>query len=525
MANQKLNDILAAMAKHNAANAPLPNFQTVKGLSDAILSSVPIQTPYSSGTVNTPDLRGPSVINRILDLFSRPMYGALNAFKGQMERDKDAPDSKKLFDAIRLMSPITNPSEMHDIWQGLSGKEKTTGNEVIDAFRQGNNIKGDLPGPAKAAASFAIDVLGDPLTYVGGVGLLPKIGKAAKVSTEALKAVEGGSGELAQELARGLAKDATKVAGEKEASLLNPLDKLKALEPELPAKFKPVQLALPAGAPKIDVLNDLKKLHEQIATAKSPITKNILRKQAEKLSEGVNPADVLSTVRTAPPVFPSITIGSRWIDKAKLAAQQFMRTNRMKNINHVGQTNLYNKLVHMAGQVRKDRRTFHVFQMLRIAEDEILSQGRHLVDGEGISVRLSDVANMMGGPKALSSRLVDDFRKARPSQQVEDLKAFTTPQVVTEKLDPVIRTGADIAEASTHLPPSQTMHIGSEVSNALRKIAEDAGASSREAGVAKNFISELFNTNKDRLYTTVQQEARNLVRQTASGKVDPETLL
>lgn len=554
MADQKLTDILYALTKQNATNSSLPSFQTVQGLSNAILSSVPVQQPYNSGQINHKDPRGPSVVNRILDIMSRPLYGTLNAVKGNLERNQGKSTTEQLLSGLRALSPITNPKELGDIVQGFTGKEKTTGKDVLET----SGIASHLNNPEKAGASFALDVLADPLTYAGGIGLLPKLGKGAKLSTEALRAVEEGTGKASQELAGTIAKDASKKSedlnivvpkpgepappigspprvfqagpgpvglAEQAAAKMDPMD-LKVqhiLSSIRPIVYRKPVAALEA-APEKTSLNAIRKLHEQIVGAKSPVTKNLLRAQINKLKEGVKPADILSEARVAPPEFPAVTIGPRWVGTAKIAAEQFLKSNRLPNINPVGQTNLYNKILHLSSKVPKDRRAFHVFQMLRVAEDTLLSQGRHLVDGEGISVRLSDVANMMGGPKALSSKLVDDFRKARPSQQIENLKAFTVPQTVTETLDPVIKTGADVAQATADLPPSQTVILGSEISKELGKIAETAGASSREAGVAKKFVDELFNPSRDQLYSTVQQEARNLVRQSATGAVNPETL-
>lgn len=546
MSNQELTNILAALAKENAARAPLPNFQTVAGLSNAILSGIPPQKPYESGEVQHGDVRGPSVVSRVLDILSRPLYGVMNVAKKTFERDKGKSTEEKLLGAARVLSPITNPQMFEDIWQGLSGKEKTTGKDVLDA----SGIGQVLPKPAKAASSFALDVLGDPLTYAGGIGLLPKLGKSAKLSTEALKAVEEGTGGVAKTLSEQISERAAKQADDlnvvvpKPGEPAPPIDSPPRLfqagpgpiglaeqagkTPPVARKIlnglkprKPVA-ALPAG--KTNFLDEIRKLNTDIVEAKSPVAKSALRKQLEKLSAGVKPADILGEARVAPPEFPALTIGQRWVETAQKAAEDFLKNNRLKNINHVGQTNLYNKIVHSASKVRKDRRAFHVFQMLRIAEDTILNSGRHLTDAEGISVRLSDVANMMGGPRALSSKLVDDFRKARPSQQVEDLKTFTTPQVVTEVLDPVIKTGEQVAKGAEELPPSQTVMLGSEISKELGKIAEAAGASSKEAKTAQQFINELFNPSRDKLYSTVQQEARNLVRQSATGNVDPSTL-
>lgn len=538
MADQKLTDILYALTKANAQNSALASPQTVKGLSNAILSSVPLQQPYTTGKINHEDPRGPSVVNRILDIMSRPLYASLNALKGNLEEHKGEPLPEQLLGGLRLLSPATNPKELHDLWQGLSGKEKTTGKDIVSEFESQSGTH--LPKPAEAGISFGLDILADPLTYVGGIGLIPKLGKGAKLSTEALRAVEEGTGKGAQELARTVAEDASRkaedlnLAGRTTSELATPeinsatvhLDEgnnLRVLAPNITAEAAPSN-ELDRLRVLSNPLNDIRSLHRQIEATNSPITRNLLRRQIEHLRSGVEPADMLSAVREAPPEFPGITIGSRWVEAARNAAQQFLRTNRLREINPVGQTNLYNRLVHLAGRVRRDRRSFTVMQMLRVAEDEILSNGRHLVDSEGVTVRLSDLANMMGGHRALSSRLVDDFRRARPNQAIEDFRAATVPRTVTETLDPVVRTGADIAEATRDMPPSQTTALGSEISRELGRIAQQAGASSREAGAAKSFVDELFNPKRDQLYSTVQQEARNLVRQSATGTVNPETL-
>lgn len=556
MSSSDLNKILAELVRNNANYAPLPSTQSVVGLSNAILSSVPVQKPYNSGQVTHGDVRGPSLVNRILDLMSRPLYGTLNAVKGNIEANAGKSFPEQLLGAARMLSPITNPQELGDIWQGVSGKEKTTGKDVLDTAGFSphmNNIE-------KAAASFGLDVLADPTTYIGGLGLVGKLGKGARLSTEALHAVEEGAGKGAQDLAKTVAEQASKHAEDLKVRVPKPGEPAPAIgspprlfqagpgpiglaeqkaaqegsllkdvgEPTLQLDLKqsvPMK-ALPVAekSAATKAMEELKALNKQIQITKSPVTKNILKKQAEKISAGVEPADVLSRARVSPEEFPTVSIGQRWIDTAKSVAERFLKDNRLPNINHIGQSNLYDRLLHAASKVRKDRRAFHVLQMLRVAEDTILSQGRHLVDGEGISVRLSDVANMMGGPRALTPRMVADFRKARPSQAIEDLKSFTTPQVVSETLDPVVKTGADIATTISELPPSQTVELGSQISKELGKIAEKAGASSREAGTAKDFINELFNPRRDQLYSTVEQEARNLVRQSATGKVNPESL-
>lgn len=611
MSNQELTDIIANMVRTNATTRQ-PNFQQVSGLSKAILAGAGLQKPYSAGPQdNAKDPRGPSFVNRVLDIMSRPLYGTLNALKGGLERSEGKSIGENILDSFRILSPATNPKMLGDMWGGLSGKEKTTGKDIIGLEEQ--KYGKELPGLAKGVLGFGLDVAADPLTYVGA-GLIPKIGKAAKLSTEALSAIEKGTGEsartLTEEISRRASQQSQKLATEiptqgmpapkitdpprifaagpgpgstdflenqyksgnlirgnldelkqKAAGVTNGLKSslLRAPEPldvGMSTRKAPLALtAAPEAAKPIDPLTQLsetllkskagrseftnlasklpenadslltlKVLGEQIRSAKSPIVKNLLRKEAEKIQAGVKPADLLSEARVTPPEFPALSINQRWIDTAKEAAQSFLKTNRNKNINHIGQTNLYNKVLHAASKVRKERRPFHVLQMLRIAEEEVLNSGRHLVDGEGISVRLSDIANIAGGPRTLTPKLVDDFRKARPSQRVEDLKSFTTPEVASKILDPVVETGAQIAKTMKALPPSQTVMMGSQLSKELAKIAENAGASSREAKTAKAFIDDLFNPVKDKLHTSIHNEARNLVRQSATGVVNAETL-
>ncbi len=689
MVDQKLTDTLAELVRQNALERR-PNTQQVSGLSQAILSSAGLQKPYDSkSTVQKKEK--PSFVNRILDVMSRPLYGTLNAVKGNMERAKaDGGDiSDMAYQSARSLSPITNPAMLGDLWRGLSGKDKTTGRDILKE----TGVDAVLPGPAKFGAGLALDIAADPLTYVGGIGIVPKVGKAARGSTEALHALEEGTQRTSQSIADSLSARAARLAndpdviaqgGSQGAGKTNLLDEnfgygpispndtknlilgpnkvvkaspkprqaaLAPVEPTLTyeekiAKFverqkglssstdslddvygspskilprsskmdespdfefddyvkppatntiKPPEVKQPtpqsvadevddsfffddgpesalsyAKAPtkqtawvetkapkltklesalgsagtkvpeiekavsKIDEalgkgtkLNNIQRLQElntQLSKTKSPVMQNVIRKEIEKLSAGINPADILTAAKTAPPPFPALTLNERWHTAAKATAFNYMKKAKGKQLGPVQQSNLYNSIVNAASKVRKDRRAFTVFQMLRVAEDDLLAAGKKLVDSEGISVRLSDVANISGGPRSLNSRLVDDFRKGMPSQAIEDLKTFTTPQVASEILDPVVKTAADLKPALDELPPARAVAQSSELSKALTKIAGDAGASSREAKTAKAFIDELFAPDRDKLYTAVEAAARHLVRQSATGIIDSKNL-
>lgn len=576
--NQELTNTLAELVRLKATEQ-LPSFQQVSGLSQAILSGTGLQKPYdSTGGTYGKDPRGPSFVNRVLDVMSRPLYASLGAVKGGWERvqKKGGTTGDKLLNAgiegARMLSPVTNPDMLGDMWEGLSGKDKTTGRDILKQ----TGLDTHMGGPQKFVSGLALDIVADPLTYVGGIGLAGKLGRGAKGSTEALNTVEKGTQQTAQSLTEIISRKAADQSNKLKFEI--PTEGMKAPDIGAPPRLfqagpgpteslnnsplsasltddvgrstrTPIAAISDRPAPVIDPLGvklaklsrneplesilgfkpgaqdivDLKQINKEIFEAKSPITRNLLKIEAEKLAAHVEPANILSEVRVTPPQFPELTINPRWVDSAREAARKFLSNNRLKNINHVGQSNLYNAVLNAASKVRKDRRAFTVLQMLRAAEDEVLASGRHLVDAEGISVRLSDIVNMSGG-RGITTKMVDDFRAARPSQQVEDLKAFTTPQVVSEILDPVVKAGEDIATAAKELPPSRTVMMGSEISKELSKIAEGAGASSREAKTAKDFIDELFNPQRDKLYSTIAAEARNLVRQSSDGIIDAKTL-
>jgi hypothetical protein len=555
MADPKLTELLANMVRANASTR-LPNMGQVSGLSQAILSRVPVQNPYKAEEIPSKDPRGPSLVNRVLDVLSRPLYTSLTPVKEELIENKEAIERGDLKAALKggldLTSPIT---QMDRYWEGLSGREKTTGRDILET----TGIDEKMPGPANAVAGFAIDVLADPLTYVGGLGLASKVGKGAKTSTELLGQVAEGTAKSSQ----GIADDIARRAAEQATALDEVIPKpgMPAPKPGDPPRtfiagpgpeggleafeaankqprFKSVfssdtrqskpMLELPPAPRDVKSTNPLvqniNEIQQKIAATKSPVAKNALRRDLEKLAAGVKPADIFDEARKVPPQFPDITINPRWAEAAKDVATKFLERNRLTEINHVGQTNLYNSILNAASKVRKDRRAFHVLQMLRVAEDHLLASGRKLTDAEGISVRLSDIANIVGGPRGLNTKLVDDFRRARPSQWTEDVKAFNTPQVASEILDPVVKTAADMAPDIAKLPESQTVTVGSDISKALRNIAKKAGASSREAGAAKSFIDDLFRVDRDKLYDKITQEARELIRQSATGVVNPQSM-
>lgn len=128
----------------------------------------------------------PSILNRIFDVVSRPLYASANAADYAVKGD----------------DPLTGA------WRGLEGKDKTTYDQVL----ADTGMKG---GWQRSLAGFGLDVGLDPTTYMG-LGFEKGVTEGAIRKT----AVEAAGREFTSEGGRVLAKDiASKAAGETAADL------------------------------------------------------------------------------------------------------------------------------------------------------------------------------------------------------------------------------------------------------------------------------------------------------------------
>src|SRR5690349_3827224 len=170
VADQELTKIIAQLVRTNAQRSSFSSPRSTNGLSQEILSRAGLQEPYQANLQNNQaDPRGPSVINRVLDIMSRPLYAALTPLKHNVEEARNLDVKDALANAY---SNLLNPGKtLPQVWSGLSGKEKTTGRDILDA----TGYFDDAPGPFKFALGMGIDVLADPLTYIGGLGLPSKL--------------------------------------------------------------------------------------------------------------------------------------------------------------------------------------------------------------------------------------------------------------------------------------------------------------------------------------------------------------
>jgi hypothetical protein len=110
---------------------------------------------------------------KILDILSRPLYAVQN-FEQSIMAQSNASADKGDIDPITGVGKTHLGPALHNAKLGFEGKKPETGSDVLKAAGWG---EGDNGNKGRAAAGFAMDIINDPLTYVG-VGPLIKAGKA-----------------------------------------------------------------------------------------------------------------------------------------------------------------------------------------------------------------------------------------------------------------------------------------------------------------------------------------------------------
>lgn len=158
----------AATNQQVAAPAPMP----LNAVPSAPVGAgpAPIANPVKPEGFPTPQTadqiaqENPSLLNRILDIVSRPRYAVENVIK----------------DAIAIGDPTNKQSfnPLESIGAGIEGIDKTSGADIINQIDK--NTGKETPGPVKAILGLAGDVGFDPLSYTTfGLGAAVKAGATA----------------------------------------------------------------------------------------------------------------------------------------------------------------------------------------------------------------------------------------------------------------------------------------------------------------------------------------------------------
>lgn len=188
-------------SRYGAASSPL----------DELYRRVESQRNQAERVGAQSQTRTPSVLERVFDVLSRPNYAMAESVRAGEEASRKRGETglRSVDDSIK------------GFWEGLSGRKKTTFGDVIEEgyLTGGKPVKGKDWGDkiARGVGGFALDVLTDPLNFVGA-------GVVKGVSKEAIEA----TGKEAIEKA--IRSPAIEQAGRNAISLATRANKGKALD-------------------------------------------------------------------------------------------------------------------------------------------------------------------------------------------------------------------------------------------------------------------------------------------------------
>lgn len=543
MANRDINSLITEILKLQ---------RTMPRAGPVLSSPRPGIAPFDYNTTEN-DPRGDSPVNRILDIISRPLYAVSNQAKSYVEylTDEDRPDNLgELVQKVAAKPPIffENPKEYLSNWAaGLSGKEKTTGRDILDAA-------GAEPGFGTAATSFALDVGLDPLTYIG-LGVVKNLGKGTINSVRALRGIENTGEVTSQQLSREISRKAAGLA-EKE-------------------RIQADELARPRQTPSVERVEPIE------GTGVSQVPSEMIL--AQRRSESVLPGQSARNIVKTGPFGRPIKLEN--LRKSQLTTPQIASiVNSVKGITATGRKTTpisiedatdvpltdFEKAIIQEGieqgksakKIRQDlQNPFSRPVTTREMTQEIPTQPREMptttIAGTGDtiatpisrSINVSDLLQQVSGVGLNWQRMIQRALRDIPEDadllttinRLEQFRDSQTSPVFRNMVNAQIRElrkrtvetrlGSNVIQLSEEMkaqlaktPIGQQITAGKRLAEELENLSKQAGASAQEARQAKKFTEDLFNPTKDSLYEDTVKEARQFLRQAMTGERDPNTI-
>jgi uncharacterized protein YjgD (DUF1641 family) len=183
-----LNNDIKSLAQVGTVVNALKDPEVRKGLKREDLDPK-VQALYDQVQAIQPQGEDPSLLTRIFDVLSRPLYAVANAYETTIQEEQKANGSTDINDMAYI--PVVGGAfwksltQGQAMWDGLAGYDKTTFAGVLDtAHPEMNDI-------AKGVLGFALDIGMDPTSYLG-VGAIKSVsakvlGEGAKIADEGMK--------------------------------------------------------------------------------------------------------------------------------------------------------------------------------------------------------------------------------------------------------------------------------------------------------------------------------------------------
>lgn len=479
------------------------------------------------------------LVSRLLDLLSRTNYASAE-FVRNVVSDKET-------------------AGLEDIWAGLSGKKKTTYSDVLKEA-------GMDSGVARGVLGFAGDVLLDPLTYVGGAGIVSKGSKlkgAETAATEVTKPVtEITSGVIPEAL-----KPATPVGVGKETAKLPvsdtapqagviPVEKipsgqqqlqfpdLQTIKPPAKGKTPAAVKSKPTGGkqlalkfPEFNVANERAKASKILAELTEAAPQQVAKIAAGDIQQAIKMTPLPSPKTSPIDAVDADNILAKWNTNASSAQlnKQFPDTLNAKQ-----QVKLWHKAreIASASVYRKGRnpekieadilnKTARVFSEINT---KLAAQGLVPRLGTGENVRLMDVvADLMMRGKPVDDAALREFSTdLKPGSEVwrsvENLRArgaindSASVKLVADK----VGEAATNVKTSGVFAESQQKEFGEFLKNFAKEAAKQSGVSPASVKAARQLVDITLNSGKTAAQLALDMKASMLDDIAAKGRASTE---
>lgn len=500
-----LANYFGGLAKKGPANADVAKY---------ILLKADTSKPLGPGANKTAD-NEPSLMGRIFDILSRPNYAVANFFKEASEG---------------------NPN-IESIWEGLSGKEKTTFKDVLSQAGTDDVTAG--------VGGFLLDVGLDPLTYVSGAGIAKAVKgiKGSEEATKAIKATEnlGLPPKVEQDIPAAL-KSEKPPEIKPQAPAPAPITQAGQGILDLPGVPKFVVEKTPAAAPVEKVAKELKgQLSLRLGVKPTPV------KRSTETIDDLAKGDPEAIARTVPIPNPKLDERSKKLADDILSNFDPRRASAEINKKYPNTLNAKQqlKLYHKAREVAyksiysKGRNPDKVKTLIDeatikgyiAAEQRLVDMGYIPRIGSGEDVRFSEVI------KDLSSRgvpLTDDIltdfgREIRPgtelAQSVENVRAreaLKTAPEVKQTVDTVDSIHKE-AKSSGEFSDGQMLDFEQYLKKFPSLVTKATGGSPAVQRATSDIINIALDTGKSAAQVALEHNSKALDDIIKTGKQNNKT--
>ena len=492
MAPKQKNSVTLLAELLSAMSAGAPSGNTRADIATQLLRDYRVTPPKSPESSSS---AGPSVIERIFDVLSRPNYAIAETVDRITDDLADVPGKEGIGYVLE------------GFWKGLAGEEKTTFTKLwTDAQKK---AEGEATIMGSVVPGLFLDIFTDPTTYIGA-GLIGKAGRAPKIAEEVGSALT--TGEKALEAATTAAKVSPppvalstpkaaeelviptgKTAGARVTPDILPTDvkispaaqrglnqadelaregftpNLERLTPP-PSFGKAGQNLTPPPSfgrmtppPSFGAAGRAAAVADEIPPVANA---GISFQRAEELVQGIARGERQATVqalpkpkRHEPPSAFDTAVGTH----IGRLAQTRMRI-RDGFLNPVQQLELYKNA--LKGTKAGGAGTLpQAMKILREAEEFLMSQGIGMRSWDGQSVRLSELIDELGGTPQIS--ILQGFASRKPplavDQALENLRARSAIRDAPLSELALGQMTAKVAEAEAKMTPAQVFQARADV--------------------------------------------------------------